>query len=85
MKDHERAAYIVNVWGSEKKAKIAVLGDFFRHGFDGSGGDNMEDAGSCIDGRLTSAWNWCNNIRFKAFYPLFLWAGFSSFDGEMST
>lgn len=31
--------------------------DFFRHGFDGSGGDNYFDAGSCIDGRLTSAWN----------------------------
>lgn len=32
-------------------------------GFDGSGGDNMMDAGSCIDGRLTSAWNWCQNLR----------------------
>ncbi len=33
------------------------LDDFFRHGFDGSGADNYFDAGSCIDGRLTSAWN----------------------------
>ena len=33
------------------------LDDLFRHGFDGSGGDNYFDAGSCIDGRLTSAWN----------------------------
>lgn len=31
--------------------------DFFRFGFDGSGADNYFDAGSCIDGRLTSAWN----------------------------
>lgn len=23
-----------------------------------SGADNFYDAGSCIDGRLTSAWNW---------------------------
>lgn len=35
----------------------ALLDDFFRHGFDGSGADNYFDAGSCIDGRLTSAWN----------------------------
>lgn len=33
------------------------IDDLFRHGFDGSGGDNYFDAGSCIDGRLTSAWN----------------------------
>lgn len=34
-----------------------MLDDLFTHGFDGSGGDNYFDAGSCIDGRLTSAWN----------------------------
>ncbi|KAG5492838.1 hypothetical protein JKF63_01418 [Porcisia hertigi] len=81
----EHAAYLREVWGGAEQAKRAILRDFFRHGFDGSGGDNMDDAGSCIDGRLTSAWNWCNNIRFKAFYPLFLFSGFSSFDGDMST
>lgn len=80
----EHAAYLREVWGGGAQAKRAILRDFFRHGFDGSGGDNMDDAGSCIDGRLTSAWNWCNNIRFKPFYPLFLFSGFSSFDGDMS-
>ncbi|KAG5491322.1 hypothetical protein JIQ42_01221 [Leishmania sp. Namibia] len=80
----EHAAYLREVWGGGEQAKRAILRDFFRHGFDGSGGDNMDDAGSCIDGRLTSAWNWCNNIRLKAFYPLFLFSGFSSFDGDMS-
>ncbi|CAN0559457.1 unnamed protein product, partial [Laminaria digitata] len=30
--------------------------------FDGSGGDNNYDAGSCVDGRLTSAWNWCSKV-----------------------
>jgi hypothetical protein len=34
-----------------------MIDDLFTHGFDGSGGDNYFDAGSCIDGRLTSAWN----------------------------
>jgi hypothetical protein len=24
--------------------------------------DNFFDAGSCIDGRLTSAWNWCSKV-----------------------
>lgn len=76
--------YFRNSFGSPEKAKIAILADFFRHAFDGSGGDNMEDAGSCIDGRLTSAWNWCNQIREKPFYPCFLMAGFSSFDGDLT-
>lgn len=82
-KDKNVAAYLQEVWGSAENAKIAILTDFFRRGFDGSGGDNMDDAGSCIDGRLTSAWNWCNNIRQKPFYPLFLMAGFTSFDGNL--
>lgn len=34
----------------------------YRSAFDGSGADNFYDAGSCIDGRLTSAWNWCSQI-----------------------
>ncbi|SCU70866.1 Protein of unknown function (DUF2009), putative [Trypanosoma equiperdum] len=80
----EHKAYVKEIWGSPTGAKLAILRDFFRHGFDGSGGDNMDDAGSCVDGRLTSAWNWCNSIRFKPFYPLFLLAGFSSFDGDLS-
>lgn len=77
--------YMSGVWGSATNAKKAILCDFFRHGFDGSGGDTIDDAGSCVDGRLTSAWNWCNNIRLKPFYPLFLLAGFGSFDGEFGT
>ena len=82
--DEHKAAYVREIYGSARNAKIAVLRDFFRHGFDGSGGDTLEDAGSCVDGRLTSAWNWCNNIRTKPFYPLFLMAGFTSFDGDLS-
>lgn len=40
------------------------------------------DAGSCIDGRLTSAWNWCNNLEKKRFFPVFLLSGFMGFDGQ---
>eukprot|EP00730_Choanoeca_flexa_P015459 TRINITY_DN7102_c0_g1_i2.p1 TRINITY_DN7102_c0_g1~~TRINITY_DN7102_c0_g1_i2.p1 ORF type:complete len:925 (+),score=196.84 TRINITY_DN7102_c0_g1_i2:56-2830(+) len=59
-----------------------ICHDFFSKGFDGSGADNFYDAGSCIDGRLTSAWNWCQQLPNKPFYPVFSLAGFTSFDGE---
>eukprot|EP01002_Notosolenus_urceolatus_P002239 NODE_1590_length_1363_cov_7.346271_g1319_i0.p1 GENE.NODE_1590_length_1363_cov_7.346271_g1319_i0~~NODE_1590_length_1363_cov_7.346271_g1319_i0.p1 ORF type:complete len:430 (-),score=97.69 NODE_1590_length_1363_cov_7.346271_g1319_i0:72-1181(-) len=75
--------YIKTTWGDAQHLVRTILSDFFRHAFDGSGGDNMLDAGSCIDGRLTSAWNWCQNIRSKPFYPVFLMAGFSSFDDDL--
>lgn len=77
-------AYVDAVYGSPKKAQLHVLRDFFRHGFDGSGGDNFDDAGSCIDGRLTSVFQWCNEIHSKSFYPLFMLAGFSSFEGDLT-
>ncbi len=50
----------------------------------GSGAENFFDAGSCIDGRLTSAWNWCNKLEKKSYYTIFQLSGFSSFDGQWS-
>lgn len=76
------AAYVASLYGSPRDAQHAILRDFFRHAFDGSGADNFFDAGSCIDGRLTSAWNWCSKLEKKRYYPLFLLAGFTGFDGE---
>jgi len=72
----------LQAYGGIEKAKKDILHDFFTHAFDGSGGDNFFDAGSCIDGRLTSAWNWCSQLASKPFYPLFKLTGFLSFDGQ---
>ncbi|OSX69139.1 hypothetical protein BU14_1809s0001 [Porphyra umbilicalis] len=75
-------ALVTDTWGGVEGARRAILRDFFRHAFDGSGADNFFSAGSCIDGRMTSAWNWCALIESKSYYPLFLLSGFTSFDGK---
>ena len=74
--------YVDEQFGGCDRLRKDILIDFFRSAFDGSGADNFYDAGSCIDGRLTSAWNWCSQISTKPFYPIFKLAGFSTFDGE---
>lgn len=68
-------SYIEDEFGSEDNLFKEILGDFFRHAFDGSGADNFFDAGSCIDGRLTSAWNWCGQLEKKRYFPVFLLTG----------
>lgn len=72
----------IDSFGGVKTLQKMILADFFRHAFDGSGADNFFDAGSCIDGRLTSAWNWCSSIEQKPYFPIFLLTGFSGFDGK---
>jgi len=69
--------FIQEYGGVEHLRKI-ILNDFFKHGFDGSG----DDGGSCVDGRLTSAWNWTSKIEKKEYYPIFLLTGFTGFDGS---
>lgn len=80
--DKSVAKYVEDNWGGVENARKIILRDFFRHAFDGSGADNFFDAGSCVDGRLTSAWNWCSTLEKKPYYPLFLLTGFVGFDGE---
>ena len=75
-------AYVDSIYGDVQMCKKQILADFFRHAFDGSGADNSFDAGSCIDGRLTSAWNWCSKIENKKYYSIFKLAGFTGFDGD---
>jgi hypothetical protein len=69
-------------FGGLERLRTEILYDFFRSAFDGSGADNFYDAGSCIDGRMTSAWNWCSQLPNKPFYPIFKLTGFVGFDGE---
>jgi len=74
--------YVSNTFGNVENCRLTILTDFFRSAFDGSGADNFYAAGSCIDGRLTSAWNWCSQLPEKPFYPIFLMTGFVGFDGK---
>lgn len=74
--------YITSTFGGVEVARKLILRDFFRHAFDGSGASDWFSAGSCIDGRLTSAWNWCSDVEKKAYWPLFLLTGFTGFDGD---
>jgi len=76
--------YIDSAFCGPQNLRMLILTDFFRSAFDGSGADNFMDAGSCIDGRLTSAWEWCNKIEKKPYYHFFLMAGFTGFDGGFS-
>lgn len=73
--------WVRHQFGSIEIIEKIILTDFFRYAFDGSGADNFYDAGSCIDGRLTSAWNWANQLPKKAYYKHFLLSGFVGFDG----
>lgn len=92
LRDHSYASvYLAEHYGGDvDKAKLDVLADFFRHAFDGSGSDNFFEAGSCIDGRLTSAWEWCNTVTAssnlkragKKYFPLLQMADFVGFDGD---
>jgi len=74
----ELKQWIDKVFDGLDSLRMEILTDFFRHAFDGSG----DDGGSCIDGRLTSSWNWCSLLEKKAYYPIFLLTGFVGFDGN---
>lgn len=74
--------YIEDQFHSAEELKLTILQDAFAHMFDGSGADNFYLSGSCIDGRLTSAWNHTNQISKKPYYKIFLLTGFIGFNGS---
>jgi len=76
--DERVSSYVTEHFGSPDKLKLTVLADYFKHGFDGSG----DDGGSCIDGRLTSSWNWTSRLAKKPYYHAFMLSGFQGFDGD---
>lgn len=71
-------SYICSSFKSPEYLVKLVLADLYRGGFDGGG----DLGGSCIDGRLTSLWNWASLIEKKSYYPIFLISGFLGFDGK---
>ena len=77
-RDERIDAYVKEQFGTQERLKMMVLTDYFKHGFDGSG----DDGGSCIDGRLTSSWNWTSRIVKKRYYHAFMLSGFQGFDGD---
>ncbi|CCC71107.1 hypothetical protein NCAS_0G02200 [Naumovozyma castellii] len=82
VKDEYLLEYINKEYGSVDDLKLTILQDAFAHMFDGSGADNFYMSGSCIDGRLTSAWNHCNEISKKKYYNIFLLTSFNGFNGS---
>ncbi len=79
-RDERVYGYLEEHFGSQEKLKLEVLVDFYKHAFDGSG----DDGGSCIDGRLTSSWNWTIRLTKKPYYHAFMMSGFQGFDGEFN-
>eukprot|EP00588_Corethron_pennatum_P021251 CAMPEP_0194338246 /NCGR_PEP_ID=MMETSP0171-20130528/78939_1 /TAXON_ID=218684 /ORGANISM="Corethron pennatum, Strain L29A3" /LENGTH=139 /DNA_ID=CAMNT_0039102319 /DNA_START=165 /DNA_END=584 /DNA_ORIENTATION=- len=77
-RDQKIKMYVTEQFGGPAELRRSVLCDYFKHGFDGSG----DDGGSCIDGRVTSNWNWTSKIASKKYYQAFMLAGFQGFDGD---
>ena len=63
--------------------KVAILADFFKYAFDGSGADNFFDAGSASTAG-SSAWHGAASC-VEALLHRFKLAGFTSFDGQFQT
>jgi len=84
VKDKTLVKLVEKKYGSIQSAIQKILHDFFRHGFDGSGAENFFEAGSCIDGRMTSCFEWAQKIHEKPYYFLFKLSGFQGFDGDFT-
>ncbi|ODV61776.1 uncharacterized protein ASCRUDRAFT_69513 [Ascoidea rubescens DSM 1968] len=79
-KDKFLTQMIEEQYGGFSNLQLQICSSFFTEAFNGSGGDDWFNAGSCIDGRLTSTWEWANNIHKKDYHKFFLLSGFNGFN-----
>lgn len=80
-KDQFLTTAITNEYESIDNLVKLICHSFFRKAFNGSGANDYFSAGSCVDGRLTSTWEWANQIHKYDFYKFFLLTGFTGFNG----
>ncbi|ORY79000.1 hypothetical protein BCR37DRAFT_403316 [Protomyces lactucae-debilis] len=81
-KDPFVSGYLDEAFGGVDELAIEILRDWARNALDGSGALNNIEAGSCIDGRTTSLWNWCHGIHGRPYFKALLLVGFPGFDGS---
>ncbi|GMM35301.1 hypothetical protein DASC09_026260 [Saccharomycopsis crataegensis] len=83
--DFPKDEFLMNLiseeFGSVDDLLKLICSHFFKKAFNGSGANDFFSAGSCVDGRLTSTWEWANDIHKYEYFKFFLLSGFTGFNG----
>lgn len=83
VKDEFVKELIEKQFGSVETLEKRILRHFFTKAFNGSGAEDFFSAGSCVDGRLTSTWEWANQVHKYDYFKFFLLSGFTGFNGDL--